>query len=1081
MNVQKLHANWMSTMLLALLMSFFSLNVSAQKESISLNLKNESIKKFIHQVEQQTHYTFVYRDAVIEPNAKVTIVCTNTPIRTVLSKTLSPHNISYTFSNNTIVLTKQEATRSAKTAQAKGGNKHRVKGKVTDSNGEPIIGASVFVKGTTSGAVTDINGVFSLDVADNDIVSISYIGYAPQEMAVRGHDNLAIVMQEDAALKLNEVVVVGYGTVKKADLASSISVLDNKNFKDQPIINVADVLQGRVSGVSVENSSVPGGKIKVRVRGTNSINRSNDPLYVIDGVVRESGLDGLNADDIASMQILKDASSTAIYGSRGSNGVVLITTKTGKANQKIISFESQLTSSSVYKRYKTLSPFDYATAYREIKNAKAFTDEEMTTYQNGTAGIDWQDELFRQALTQNYKITVSNGSEHAQYYISGNIMKQEGIVDNTSSSRYQLRGNISNDITPWLHISLDINGSRNKRQGVGFGASKGNPIWVALNYSPTMEMMDENGIYNKDPYNSITNNPIGNIRLNGSQNLFYVVNGTLELRFKILPNLTFTTTNGIDYYDSKVYSSESKRVFPTNSMSNSNNNRVMLQSSNILTYNLTKDKHNLTLTGVYEYSTSETRGMGFNGTNLYTESVGWWDVNMATTHTLSNQYSQWKLMSGVGRAVYDYDHRYIVTGTIRADGSSKFSKKKWGYFPSVAVAWNFGQEKFMEKQKLISDAKLRLSYGLVGNQAIAPYSTLGLMSQTSYAFGGTTNYTGYWSKDISTPELTWEKTKQFDLGLDFSLLNNRISVSIDYFNKNTIDCLLKKQIPNYNGGGTTWINAGKINNQGVDFSVSADILRGNVFNWRTSATATYLKNTVKSLGGDEFLYGTSPANGLMEEATIIKPGHPVGSFYGYTWLGLDEKGNNKFADTNENGVIDSGDRTIIGKSTPDVTVGWNNSLSYKNWSLNVFFNGAFGLQKLNLVRFGMASMAGDTQFVTLYDAYWNGYDKVGAGATYPSLLSKTNKAQPASTQWLESANYMRLENLSLSYNLSKQVTHFADIILSLSAQNLFTFTGYKGMDPTSSSFASNVDIDNGIDIGAYPHPRSFTFGIKLNF
>lgn len=802
----------------------------------------------------------------------------------------------------------------------------------------------------------------------------------------------------------------------------------------------------------------------------------------MDGIVRESGLTGINPEDIASMQVLKDASSTAIYGSRGSNGVVLITTKMGKADQKLITFDAQLTSSSLAKRYKTLSPYDYATAYREIKNPNAFTEEEMQGYHNGTAGIDWQDELFRGALTQNYKLAISNGNKDTQFYISGNYLKQEGIIINTANTRYQVRANISSNLTKWLHLTADVNGSRNLREGIGFRASKGNPIWVGLNYSPTMLMTDENGRYNKDPYNSVTTNPIGALRINASENLEYILNGKIDLRFTILPNLTFTTTNGMDYYDSKSYYFAGLKANDTNSMSNGNNNRVLLQTTNNLTYNLQTGDHNLTLTGVYEYATSETRGMGMNGNNLLTESVGWWDINMATSYTLTNGYSQWKLMSGVGRVMYDYDRRYIITGTLRADGSSKFSRNKWGYFPSIALAWNVANEKFMAGQQTISDLKLRASYGIVGNQAISPYSTLGLMSKTIYGFGDTNNYTGYWSDALPTPDLTWEKTKQLDFGVDISLWGGRLSASLDYFDKNSVDGLLRKQIPNYNGGGTYWVNSGEINNRGLDFSLTANIFRTKDLNWSSTLTATYIRNKVVSLGGDEFLYGSSPAAGLVDAVTIIKPGYPVGSFYGYKWLGLDEKGDNKFFDANENGVIDTGDRDIIGKSTPDVTMGWNNSISYKRWTLNAFFTAAFGADKLNLVRFGMASMAGDTQFVTLADAYWQGYDKVGAGAQYPSLLSKSNKAQPGSTQWLESADYIRLDNLSLSYNLGKDITRFADIVLSLSAQNLFTITGYKGYDPTSSAFSSsNVDVDAGIDIGAYPQPRSFTFGIKMNF
>ncbi|WP_309297234.1 SusC/RagA family TonB-linked outer membrane protein [Capnocytophaga catalasegens] len=520
--------------------------------------------------------------------------------------------------NNEILLNK--AIPRSSTQQVK-----QITGLVKDSKGEPLPGATVIEKGTTNGTTTDLNGNFALSVAPNAVLEISYIGYGTKNVSVVGKTNFIIELEEETNT-LDEVVIIGYGAIKKADVAGAVSVLDNKNFKDQPVTQISDIFQGRVSGVQVDNSSVPGGSVRIRIRGASSINRSNDPLYVIDGIVRESGLTGLNPDDIESLQILKDASSTAIYGSRGSNGVVLITTKMGKSNKKFISIDSNVTLSSVYKRYSVLSPYEYAMAYREIKNPNAFTDQEMEAYKNGTAGIDWQDEIFRNAFTKNYKISISSGNQDTQYYISANHMSQEGITIGNSNERYQIRLNLNSDITNWLQVTTDFNASRNFRKGGGFGAHKGNPIWVALNYSPTMEIMDEQGNYNRDPYNYQGINPLGVLETNKSENLNYIVNGKVDLKFKISPNLTFTTTNGVDYYNTKGYSFESKRVSVSSSMNNADNYRFLLQTSNNLTYNLQLDKHSFTLTGVGEYSTSESRGMNFSGANLLTESVDWWDV-----------------------------------------------------------------------------------------------------------------------------------------------------------------------------------------------------------------------------------------------------------------------------------------------------------------------------------------------------------------------------------------------------------------------------------------------------------------------
>ena len=1041
----------------------------AQNTKITLSMKNATLIEAIKQIEKQTEFVFFYNNAEIDINRIVNIHINNGNIKEFLNKELAGYN--YRIENNKIVLTPNVTQQNAK-----------IKGKVTDASGVPIIGANVTESGTSNGTITDVDGAFTLDVKAGAQLKISYIGYLSKMVLVDNKTFFSIQLSEDTQT-LDEVVVVGYGTVRKADLSGSISVLDGKSFKDQPITQVTDAIQGRMSGVQVENSSVPGGSVKIRVRGSNSINRSNEPLYVVDGIVRESGLNGINSDDIQSIQVLKDASSTAIYGSRGSNGVVLVTTKTGNSNQRIISFDAQLSSATVYKTYNILSPFEYATAYREIKNPNAFTDDQMNAYKNGTAGIDWQDEIFRTGTTQNYKLAISNGNKDAQYYISANYMGQDGIVDYSSNKRYQVRANITSDLTKWLHVTADVNASHSIRKGSSYEASKSNPLWIALNYSPTMEMMDDKGNYNKDIFNSIASNPKGIIALNGNENITDVVNGMVDMRFTILPGLTFTTTNGLDYNDAKGYSFSSAKVETKSSMGNNDSYRMMLQSSNNVTYTGKWGNHALTATGVYEVTSTEGRSMSLNGTNLLTESVGWWDVNMASTHTFNNDYYKWSLMSGVGRVMYNYNDKYLVTGTLRADGSSKFTNKKWGYFPSVAVAWSLGNEEFMKSQKLFQDVKIRVSYGIVGNQAINPYETLGLLAQTSYSFGGTTNYTGYWSNTLATPDLTWEKTKQFDLGLDFSMLDRRLNVSADYFYKKTVDGLLQKQIPRYDGGGTYWVNAGEISNKGIDLSLTAHILQNKDFKWTSSINGTYLKNRVESLAGDEFLYGTSPASGMVEEVTIIKPGYSIGSFYGYQWQGLDNKGDNIYADLNDNGEFDSGDRTIIGKSTPDFTIGWNNQFSWRNWDLNLFFNGSFGAKKLNLVRFTMASMVGDSRFITLRESYMDNFDRnKSQSAEYPSLLSSSSNYQPASTQWLESADYVRLENISLSYNLSKEITKFADLRLTLSCQNLITLTGYKGFDPASSSFSSsNVDINSGIDMGAYPSPRTVTFGVKMNF
>lgn len=959
------------------------------------------------------------------------------------------------------------------------------KGVVVDENGVPAIGVSVVVKGTTNGTATDIDGQFSLSAPKGATLVISYVGYQTQEVVAS--TNMNITLAPDNEL-LDEVVVIGYGTVRKADLAGAVSVLDNKNFKDQPITQVSDALQGRVAGVMVQSSGVPGGDVKIRIRGANSVNNSNDPLYVVDGIVRESGLNGINPEDIQSMQILKDASSTAIYGSRGSNGVVLITTKKGKSGGRDIIFDASFGASSLYKEYKLMDAATYAQALTEYGKA-SFTQEEMNAYKNGTAGVNWQDEIFRTGITSNYKLSISSGNDKTQYYLSGNYAKQEGVVLNSSHERYQTKLNVNSQVTDWFGVTADVNASHSVAKGGAGGASKDNPIWLSLVYSPTMEIMDNMGNYLVDPYNSIDRNPLGILTLNNSERMFNIFNGRIDLKFKLADGLTFTSTNGIDYFDMKSYSFTSKRVsLNNNQMSNSNNYRMMLQSSNNLTYMKTwNDKHNLTATAVYEVTESESRNMSISGSALQTESVGWWNVGVATSKNAGNGYSRWALMSGVGRVMYNYDDRYMLIGTIRADGTSRFAKtetknNKWGYFPSIAAAWTLSNEPFMKDVNAIQDIKLRASYGIVGSQNIAPYATISSLGSTSYDFGTSSDYTGYWESKTVNRDITWEKTNQYDLGIDFSLLNRRLTVGLDYFNKYTTGALLSKPIPDYLGGGSFSVNEGAVSNKGVELSLNANILQTDDWSWNSTLNASYLTNKVEKLANEkEQLFGNSPAAGAIDYATVIMQGQPIGTFWGYEWTGLDSNGNNTYTDLNNDGKIDGSDRMVIGKSNPDFTFGWNNTLSYKNWDFNCFFNAMVGAKKLNLMHYFISSSPSVVRFITLEDAYLKGFDK--GGDFYATMKGGSQNYQGASTQWLEDASYLRLENISLSYNLSKKVSKIADFRFTLSAQNLFTLTNYKGMDPAAVSFhgTGNVDNNAGIDMGAFPTPRTFTFGVRMNF
>ena len=945
---------------------------------------------------------------------------------------------------------------------------------INDEQGETIIGASVIIKGEDTGTTSDMDGRFTLEAPEGAILVISYIGYHTQEVKVRKRSLLRVVLKEDNQL-LDEVVVVGYGTVKKSDLTGAVSGVSNRQYKNQPVQRVENILQGRTPGVEVTaTSGMPGASMKVRVRGTTSINKSSDPLYVIDGIISSSGLDGINPSDIQSMEILKDASSTAIYGSRGSNGVILITTKQGSEGKAQVTFDASVGLSTVRKQYDLLNAYEYATALNDIRGSSTISAEDLEAYKNGTKGINWTDLLTRTGITQDYRLAISGGNEKVKYLISGNVLDQEAITIMSDYKRYGIRANIDSEVKLWLTISAKLNASSLHKHNEG-GAN-----WLHVtNFSPTMELKDpETGVYNTDPYNMVGSNPYGEIVVNNSDSYSYNLNANLTLLFKIMKGLTLSVQGGYDYDNSPSYSFRSKLDSPgaINSASNTSALHNYWQNTNNLTWQKQFGDHSFTAMAVWEISRSWDSQLKGTGSNLNNESVGYWNLGNAAIRDASNSYTEFSLASGIVRANYDYKKRYFITAALRADGSSKFQgDNKWGYFPSAAIAWDIAQESFMSNQHVLDQLKLRASFGVTGNQDIAAYSTLGMLSGASYGWGTSTSSTGYWGNQFATPDITWEKTYQYDLGLDLSL--GGFNITVDWFKKQTKDLLFQKQVPKYNGGGTYWVNQGKLNNTGVEMSLTTFPVKGAV-TWETSLNASYVKNEVADLAGDDFVL-TANYSDLGGPLQIMKPGYPMGSFYVYQWKGFDDKGANLYqkADGSLTTNPTSDDLVVKGQASPKWTVGWNNTVTWKNWTLNVFFNAATGYDRLNISRFMAASMTGVSRFITLRDAYFKGWDHVAnkADALYPSLTNTDNKSYANSDFWLEDASFIKLKNISLSYRIPRRVLKFASVQLSVSAQDLFTITRYKGMDP---EVYTSYD---GLDYGAYPIPRTITFGAKIRF
>ncbi|MBQ3233887.1 MAG: TonB-dependent receptor [Alistipes sp.] len=950
-----------------------------------------------------------------------------------------------------------------------------ITGTVINVEGEAVVGATVILKGYTGrGTTTDVNGKYSITVPQGSTLIISFMGYEEKEVELQPDISDYLTTLNEAQTRINDVVIVGYGEIKKSDLTGSVSVVGERSFYDQPVKNVSEILQGRSSGVEVTTiSGMPGASTKVRVRGTTSINKSSDPLYVIDGIISTSGLDGINPQDIASMQILKDASSTSVYGSRGANGVVLITTRSGQSGDARILFSTKIGVSDVRKNYNLLSPYEYALALNDIRGAGTISDEDVELYRLGIKGIDWVDLMTRTAITQDYNLSIAGGSEKVRYMVSGNLLDQEAITIDSKYMRYGLRANIEADVKPWLTLITKFNGSILHQKN-------GAPNWFhVLNYSPTMELKDLNsGIYNKDPYNILSNNPYGVIKETDSDSYSYNVNANAGLIFHIVKGLKLSVQGGYDFDYAPSYSFVSSRVASgaTNSMSNASALHQYWQNTNNLTYSNTFGRHTLATTAVFELSRTTDTRMSISGSGLSNESVGYWDVTNAATRNESNSYTQSSLMSGILRVNYDYGKRYFFTAAVRADGSSKFQRDhRWGFFPSAAVAWDIAAENFMKSQDVVSQLKLRASFGITGNEGISAYNTLGMLSSTSYGWGTSTGYTGYWGNTFASPDLTWEETTQWDVGLDATI--HGINISFDWFRKDTENLLFQKQVPHYNGGGTYWVNQGALMNTGYEFSLNTLVIDRAV-KWETTANVSYITNEVVDLAGNDFVL-TANYSDLGGPMQIMKPGYPLGSFYVYEWLGFDDAGANIYrkADGSTTITPTSEDLVIRGNATPKWLVGWNNSIIWRNLSLNIFFYGAFDYDRLNISRFTTASMSGGSRFITLRDAYFNGWDYVEnkSDAKYASVKNTDNKSYANTTFWLEDASFIKLKNVTISYTIPRHITRFADIQLSVSAQDIFTFTKYKGMDPeVYSSY-------EGLDYGAYPIPRTITFGLKLTF
>ena len=963
-----------------------------------------------------------------------------------------------------------------------------IRGTVKDVQGEPIIGANIVERGTTNGTITDINGRFTIQLNNaQSVLVVSYIGHTTQELVP--HADMEIVLQEDTH-SLDEVVVVGYGTVRKSDVTGSVSSVSAKSFLDQPASSISSVLSGRAAGVTVRQSNgAPGGDILIRIRGSNSLQGSNAPLIVVDGNYGSMP----NMYDIESIEILKDASATAIYGSRGANGVILVKTRRGEQEIKpTLKFYADVSFSDIPQRYDLMNAYEFAD-FNNSADAYPFTPQEIESFRN-SRGTDWQDLIFRTGIVESYKVILSGGAKNVRYYVSPSWRKNTGVVCNTEAGSYGLNAKIDMDLSDRILVQIETNVSHsdNLNPRMLQGSSKSTtPSISAVNWSPTEPVYEEDGSFRR--FGIGTSAILNPVLLTTLELRNYSNNGNAvaNAQIKLIDGLVFDAkgsmsfgTGGSRYFAGREYNGANTTAYQT-----SYESKTWLLNAYLTYTKMFADVHNFSAMAGFEETKSETQSFSASANDLPLESVKWYNLALAAPNiAVGSGYSNEAMRSFFGRVNYNYANRYMLTANIRSDGSSRFKgSNQFSAFPSVALAWRLSEENFMKSQQVFQNLKLRGGWGISGSQAIANYATYATLAAANWTWGDVT-YPGYISRTGGNPNLKWESTKQLNLGIDITTLDSRLSVTLDYYNKETVDLLAPVDVPAYNGGGRVISNVGSVQNKGFEVNINYDILRAKDFRYEVNLNGSINRNEVIDIGEQDQLFGEiyslSPSSPF-----ILKPGYSIGSLYGLKCLGIWQQseaaeaakyglqpGDYKYEDINTDYIINADDYQVIGCAIPKFTWGFNNHFSYKNFDINVLFEGIHGRDIMNWTY--MISTERIDQFQTyVHRASRDRWTPDNPDAEF-ARIGCTNLTQLTS-RYVQNANYVKLRNISVAYRVPKNWGTFANARISVSAQNLLTITKYKGLDPEVNSSAN--DVSGGVDWGAYPNARSFSFGISIEY
>lgn len=1017
-----------------------------------------------------------------------------------------------------------------------------IKGSVSDADG-PLMGATVKVKGTSNATITDYDGRYSISASKGQTLEVSYIGYVAKNVEVGNQTTIDIILEADGRL-LSDVVVVGYGQMKRSDLTGSVVSVDDKAIKQSVPTSIDQVLQGRAAGVQIQaNSGTPGGNSSIRIRGTNSINLTSQPIFVIDGVVIETStsddssnpLAAINPNDIVSMDILKDASATAIYGSRASNGVIMVTTRRGQKGDALVTYDGYVGWQNMPKHLDVLNLREYAEHHNAVSDAQIVNPGSSYVRPDLLSdGTDWQDELFRNAFTTSHNVGITGGKEGISYAFSGGYLDQEGIALGSSFNRLTLRSNIDAQLKSWLKggISFSMTSSKQKL------GTDNNLIMNALRSQPSTAVYNPDGGFDGPDDVWMPENPVAIALLRDNYNKKENFRLNTYLEATIIKGLTLKTEVSADYNNQRFYYYEPdyQLGIKTNDIRTgkwTKTNSKYWSWRNILTYDASfAEKHNINVMLGQEMSHSHWETQASTATGYLSNSATDPSAGDVTQSTGTGSQVNSSIFSYFGRLFYNFDDRYLLTATLRRDGSSKFAENnRWGWFPSAALAWKVSNESFLKDNKVLNNLKLRLGWGATGNQNVENWAYMALLASKTTPWG-----TGVLNGNNANPNLKWETTYSTNVGLDFAFFNNRIEFIVDWYYKNTKDLLLQMPLPGFLGStgqgaaSNPWANVGSIRNTGIEFTLNTVNIDKGGFLWRSNAVFSLNRNKVTALDTEnsELYYNLSiGSDNTNVTKTVV--GKPIGQFWGYKVIGMfnkpedfyykDAQGNVKqvalpegetigkneawlgdfiFADLNGDGVITNDDQTFIGNPEPKFTWGFGNTFSYKGFDLTVFFTGSYGndvvnynrrwteitgstsnLSKdvLNYARVEMINPDGPDDF--------RNYHVVNAGTTMPRLYTESykNLNNRMSDNYVEDGSYIRLQNVSLAYTFPKnwiKKIHLENLKIYCNIQNLFTWSEYKGYDPEVGSLYGNTLL-NGVDYGRYPTPRIYTVGLNVAF